>query len=56
MIALRHIRSGHGHDLVVTRLEMLVPALVDYFETNGIDAGFTAAIRTVSASVADRQH
>lgn len=37
MIALRHIRSGHGHDLVVTRLEMLVPALVDYFETNGID-------------------
>lgn len=37
MIALRNIRQGGGHDPVVSRLEMLVPALVDYFESDAID-------------------
>ena len=37
MIALRNIRTGPGHSLVVPKLDMLVPALVEYFATDAID-------------------
>ncbi len=37
LIALRNIRTGTGHSLVVPKLDMLVPALVDYFATDAID-------------------
>ncbi len=37
IIALRNIRNSSVHTPIVSRLEMLVPALVNYFETDAID-------------------
>lgn len=37
LIALRNVKNAPGHDLVVAKLENLVPALATYFSTDAID-------------------